>query len=240
MRRLFSGSVVSAALICGCLTARADELYSMDRVKLASPGHLPATLVEMLKPLGFRVWSKDGEKKKVICEVFWVRQVSGQSAMTEDAAGPGRVLYGSVRAGALVGMVHFLVTESYVRDFRFVTLRPGYYTMRYAIMPKGVRENQRGDFVVLSPVSVERNAAHSPSLDELMRRGRLTSRTKRPAMMSLVEVDTDQRFPSLNTDDEGTSVLQDKLHLKPGKSGTGRDLPLALVVVTNIPEDLGD
>jgi hypothetical protein len=61
--------------------------------------------------------------------------------------------------------------------------------------------------------------------------------------MSLVEVDTDQKFPSLITDDEGTCVLQVKLHLKSAKSkksDTPQEVSLALIVVTSIPEDLGD
>ena len=174
----------------------------------------------------------------LICEIFWASSISAQN---EATASPN-LFYSRLKPGTLIGVIHFMIIERYVRDYRTQLLKPGYYTLRYAAMPEGTNGSQL-DFVLLSPVREERNPAQVPTLDELVRRGRLSSGTKRPSMMSLVEADPDQPFPSLITDDEGTCMLQVKLRLrpaKPTKSGPASDLPIALVVVTAIPEDLGD
>jgi hypothetical protein len=182
------------------------------------------------------VFTHSDNAKTVICEIFWARTAAAGEAPRESS----KALYGRLKPGALVGVIHFLVTERYVRDYRSQIFKPGYYTMRYSATPEGIKEDGPVDFVLLSPVSTDRNPAHTVPLDELARRARLASRGRRPAMMSLVEVDTDESFPSLTTDDEGTCVLQVKLSMKSTKSVPAHELPLALVVVTAIPEDLGD
>lgn len=214
-----------------------EGLYSMEAVTTprASPD-FPRSLVGAVRPQGFRVFARSDNAKTVICEIFWARTTTAGEAPQESS----KALYGRLKPGALVGVIHFLVTERYVREYRSQIFKPGYYTMRYAVTPEGVKEDGPVDFVLLSPVSADRNPAQTVALDELARRARLASRSRRPAMMSLVEIDTDESFPSLTTDDEGTCVLQVKLRMKSTKSVPGQELPLALVVVTAIPEDLGD
>jgi|SRR5271154_1714590 len=232
------GLILSLLLAIGWARAWGDEAYSLKPTRLRASAHLPQSLVSALRPQGFRVYGKINGVETLICEIFWARDIAAQDAAPASTS----LLYGSLKTGTLVGVVHFLIIERYVRDYRSQLIKPGYYTMRYAAMPEGVNRSEL-DFVLLSAVSADRNPEQVPALDELVRRGRLCSRTRRPLMMSLAEVDKDQSFPSLTTDEEGTSVLQVKLRVKPAKStrpGPSREFPLALTVVTSIPEDLGD
>lgn len=217
-------------------SAWGEELYSMEAVTPRASAHFPQSLVDALRPQGFRVFTRSDNAKAVICEIFWARRTAAGEVPSESS----KALYGRLKPGSLVGVIHFLVAERYVRDYRSQVFKAGYYTMRYAVKPEGANENGPVDFVLLSPVSADRNPAQTVALDELVRRARLASGSRRPATMSLVETDTDQSFPSLTTDDEGTCVLQVKLRMKSTKSLPGQELPLALVVVTAIPEDLGD
>jgi hypothetical protein len=123
-------------------------------------------------------------------------------------------------------------------------LRPGYYTMRYAVMPKSgnwrEKRKEPRDFVLLTPVRADRNPTTVLPVQELIHRSRLASPIHHPVAMSLVAVDPDESLPSLITDDEGTSVLQVNLRDASATGKASRPLPVALVVITSIPEDLGD
>jgi hypothetical protein len=227
--------ILGLLLATGAAPAWCDDAYSMKPATPRASAHLPQNLVNSLSPQGFRVYGEINDVRTLICEIFWARDISPSSAAPASA-----LFYSSLKPGTLVGVIHFFIIERYVRDYRSQLIKPGYYTMRYAPMSEGPNGGDL-DFVLLSAVSVDRNPQQTPARDELVRRARLASRTRRPLMMSLAEIDNDQPFPSLTTDEEGTSVLQVKLHVKAAKSATpAREFPLALTVVTSIPEDLGD
>jgi hypothetical protein len=239
MRQLLLSCLILALfLAASSAPARAEDAYTMKPGKPRPSAGLPQGLVNVLSPQGFRVYGKLNGQQTLICEVFWVRDIAVQHGATASAT----LFYNNLKPGTLLGVVHFLIIERYVRDYRSQIFRPGFYTMRYSPMPEGPNGSQL-DFALLSPVSADRNLEQIPTFDDMVRRGRISSRTKRPSMMSLSEIDTDRTFPSLITDEEGTSVLQVKLRIRSGKSAahdSSRDLPLALTVITAIPEDLGD
>ncbi len=208
----------------------------MQRVKPQVSAHLPYALVSRLQSNGYSVSGEYPGGKGPICEVFWAKQVS-----TEQGPLPaGGVLYGKLKQGSLIGVIHFLVIQRYVRDYRSQMLKPGYYTMRYAVMPKGSDEKEPRDFVLLTPVSADRRPGRTLPLPQLVHLSRLASPTKRPVALSLVDIDPDQSLPSLITDEEGTSVLQVNLQAPAARARAFQDIPIALVVITSIPEDLGD
>jgi len=232
------GLILSLLLAIVSGLAWGDDAYSLKPTSPRASAHFPQSLVNALSPQGFRVYGNISGVETLICEIFWARNISAQEA----APASTNLLYGTLKPGTLIGVIHFLIIERYIRDYRSQMLKPGYYTMRYAAMPEGANASDL-DFVLLSATSADPNPAQVPALDELVRRARLASRNRRPLMMSLAEIDKDQPFPSLTTDEEGTSVLQIKLPVKPAKStrpGPPREFPLALTVVTSIPEDLGD
>jgi hypothetical protein len=213
-----------------------DEPYSIEPVTLQASGGLPQGLLHSLQPQGTRLFGYSDGVKTAICEIFWVRAIGGQ----EGSKGASQGFYGRLKQGAAIGVVHFLIVKDYIRDFRSQTIKPGYYTLRYAVMPGGIAENEPHDFVVLIPASDDRDLDHPLPFAELARRSQMAFHSKRPASMSLVEVDNDLKtFPGVVTDDEGTCVLQVKVHVKTGTSSVAREFPLAIVLVTSIPENSG-
>lgn len=212
-----------------------DQLYSMDRIKPRA-STLSSSLISLLQPLGYRVSGEAYGVKGPICEIFWVKAVRTENG-PPTASG---ILYGHLKQGSLIGVIHFLVIQRYVRDYRSQMLRPGYYTMRYAVMPKGADEKEPRDFVLLTPVSADRSPEITLPLPRLVHLSRMASPISHPVALSLVAIDSDQSLPSLITDEEGTSVLQVKLRAAARGGKAPRDVPVALVVITAIPEDLGD
>jgi hypothetical protein len=212
--------------------------YSLDRTKPQVSANLPASLVHLLQPNGYQVFGKADEDKYLICEVFWAKTI--HTAAGESPSPASSILYSNLKQGSLIGVIHFLIVQRYVRDYRSQTLRPGYYTMRYAVMPKGSDDKEPRDFVLLTPVNADRSPAITLPLADLVHRSRLASPIKRPVALSLVAIDPDEKLPSLVSDEEGTSVLQVKLPAAPVGGKRTEDVPVALVVITSIPEDLGD
>lgn len=225
----------------GTTRARCDDepvSYSLEQTKPQISANFPANVVSHLQHSGYRVYGKSEGEKYLICEVFWaktIRTVPGESPLLA-----GGVLYSNLKQGSLIGVVHFLIVERYIRDYRAQTVYPGYYTMRYEVMPKGSDDKQPQDFVLLTPVTADKSPAATLPLAELVHRSRFASPHKRPVALSLVAIDPDEKLPSLVSDEEGTSVLQVKLRAQSKGGKPSEDVPVALVVITSIPEDLGD
>jgi hypothetical protein len=240
--------------------------YSMKHVKPHASRDLPASVIGALQPRGYRIFRKpdpdkppydpdrddhaakakdrdddDDDENKLVTEIFWAK-----SLQMENTNIPADVLYGNLKQGSFVGVIHFLLLQRYVRDYRSQMLRPGYYTMRYAVMPKGSNlpsshnVSEPRDFLLLTPIEDDRSPRDTISVPELVHRSRLASPVHHPVALSLAAIDTDHALPSLITDDEGTATLQLKLASAPVQGKKSENFPLALVVITAIPEDLGD
>jgi len=126
--------------------------------------------------------------------------------------------------GEFVGIMHLPMAGS---DFRCQSIKPGYYTMRYALIPQdgnhmGVSPNR--DFVLLTPVSADADPAKAVGFNDLVKLSKQASGTNHPAVISLAAA-TAQNFPSVGQDDQGHWMLQVKL---PTSSG---ELPFALILV---------
>lgn len=236
-RRIGCGLLLlSVALALGAAPAWGDTTYSIEPVKIQASARLPESVLGVLRPQGTRLIADSDGSKTAICEIFWAQQI----ATKDETTGAKQLPYGSLKQGTLLGIVHFLVIQQYVRDFRPQTIRPGYYTMRYAMVMGGLSGNEPRNSVVLVPTINDRSLDLVMPVADLVRRSELAFHTKGPAIMSLVEVDTDLKdFPGVITDDEGTCVLQVKVRVKSLKNGGSQELPLAIVLVTSIPEDSG-
>jgi hypothetical protein len=229
--------VLIMAVTLGTFPAWAVEPYSTEPAKPKVSDQLPASLVENLDPTGTLLFTYSNGLKEAICEIFWAKTVALQST-----ASTGLLRYSDLKPGSFVGVIHLLpeATEDYYEDYHNQKLKPGFYTMRYAVLPAGIGANGpiQGDFLVLSPARLDRDARHILPSEDLVKLGRLVSRTDLPASMRLVSADvkTDP-FPPLKTDDVGICVMQVMLHGKP-VSGAPPRMALAMVVVTPVP-DLG-
>jgi hypothetical protein len=221
--------------------ARVPEPYSIERVQLQTSAKLPKSLANSLDPQGSVLFTSENGVRMNVCEVFWAKAVTEREVPSKSST----LIYGSLRPGELVGVVHFLpeADEEYRKDSKDQKLKPGYYTMRYGILQSGIGPNgpEQGDFVLLSPVALDRDPAQVISANELIRLSRFASHTKEPAVMNLIDVTTARKdFPGVTTDYAGTCVMQVKLHVKPRKGAPApQDLALAIVIMTPLVEGEG-
>jgi hypothetical protein len=219
-------------------TAAGQEPYAVEPVTAQASAYLPDSLVKGLEPEGSRLFTYINGLKTTVCEVWWVKDLLPQDGLARGA----QLKYGNLRAGSLVGVIHYFAGTGgeYHEDFRDQKLRPGFYTMRYARMPedsphKGV--NPYPDFLLLSPVSVDRDPSRVLEPEELLRNSRFASRTTHPAVLSLVPATetANQATPVVRTDDAGSCILQVRLQAKANSAPHPFDL--AIILVKPIPLD---
>jgi hypothetical protein len=221
------------------IPCRAQEPYAIEPTACKASAYLPQSVVDALNPDGVRLFTYSNGLKMPIMEIFWSKTVKAQSSTTS----PGALLYGNLTPGTMVGVVHFLAeaNEDYREDFRDQKLKPGYYTMRYGVQPEDPEQKQSTarDFLLLSPVSVDRDPAKTPGVEDLTHSSRMASHAKFPAVLSLVPVTPGQKEPGVRTDDTGTCVLQFRVKLESDKDPSAKEQAMALIVVTPIKDNSG-
>jgi hypothetical protein len=215
--------------------AGAVEPYSIEPVTVQVSAYLPASVVQGLDPQGSRLVTTLNGLKTTMSEVWWARSVPTQDSPSKSSG----LLYGNLKVGGLVGVIHFLadVDPDFREDFRDQKLRPGYYTMRYAPEPEDKEHKEVSpyrDFLVLSPVSVDREPDKVLGMDELLKWSRLATRSRHPAVLSLVPAGQGYKnVPVLQTDDAGTCTMHVRLHSQGEKSGPSLDLAIILITPRN-------
>ena len=205
-----------------------------------SSAHLAKPVESALDPTGVLVSHDVNGKKEPICEVFWARMVPEVPIPEHPPTTNG---YARVRQGALVGVIHLLpeAIEDYFEDFENQELKPGYYTMRYAVRQAGIGEHgpRLGDFVILSPIALDASPTRLLTIDEMVRLGMAASRGEQPARIQLVKVDDlGSSLPEVVTDQDGGGTLHFELKLARSKAEPGENFKMALLVVRPKP-DLG-
>jgi hypothetical protein len=214
IRRTRPVTMLLATALLTAVWAWSEGTYKIEPVTTA-PSDIPKPLQDVLQAQGTRVQGGKG----VVCEV-WVGK-----AVAQSAGGNPDAVYPSLGMGTLVGVLHFTAAGS---DFRGQTIKPGYYTLRYALLPQDGNHmgvNPYRDFLLLSPVTADTQVDKPLQPLDLYKLSRQASGTNHPAVMSLVPPAQGATFPSLTQDDQGHSVLQIKV------GSAGGDLPIALVVV---------
>jgi hypothetical protein len=172
---LFSSLYVAVAL---CLISA----LSAAQVRLETAGPLPDTAVapeigKAVSTQGYRVLLGG----KTLCEI-WLA-----TSMARPATAGEHTVYSAMLApGALAGVVVF---PNGAKDFRGQTIRPGMYTLRYALMPNdgnhlGVAPER--DFLLLVPAANDRSPATTASAAEVNRASAAASGTNHPATFMLV------------------------------------------------------
>jgi len=216
----------------------AAEPYQIDHATAEPSASLPKAVVDGLNPQGWMLYTESNGLKEPICEVFLAKTVAGQ-----NAAASGNLQYGTFKEGALLGVVHLLpeATDDYSADSHNQKLTPGYYTMRYGLLPAGTYEHgiKMGEFVILTPVSLDHDPARIPKPDELKRDSASGSNLDMPVTMELVAPDaSSKQIPNVTMDDAGTGTFQARVPLTVGQGDT-KDLRLAIRMLTPVPHDDG-
>lgn len=219
---------VVAAIIVSASAAWGAEPFSLEPADL-NAADLPQSVVAALNGHGTRVFTYVNGLRMPVCEIFWAQTASTQASKE----GMGRATYANLVPGSMVGVIRFLAESSdeYREDFHDQKLKAGYYTMRYAALSG---EDAR-DFLVLSPVTADRDPARVLANDQLITQSRLASHTGQPAVLSLATTEISaNELPRLRMDESGTCILQDKLH-----GASAGEMGLAVVVANPISDEDG-
>jgi hypothetical protein len=183
----------------------------------APPADVPNPLQALVDPQGTRAVDGQGT---TVCEV-WLRKALPANPNPNSSSD---VLYGAIAEGMLLGVLHF---PAQAADFRGQALKPGFYTMRYVLIPQDGNHmgvNPYRDVIVLGPVAADTTPDAVLKFDALVKLSRLASGTPHPALLVMAPVGGENP-PSVVKDDQGHWNLQVKLH---GQSG---DIPIAVTVV---------
>lgn len=201
---------------CAAVSAFGQGGYKAEAIG-AAPADVPAAIQSTLDPQGVRV---TGDQGAMLCEV-WLRKTLPTSANPNTSSD---VLYGALPAGAFLGVLHFPKDAA---DFRSQTIKAGFYTLRYALIPQDGNHmgvNPSRDAMVLSPVSADKDPDKVLSFEDEVKLSQQASGTPHPGFLVGAPV-SGTSFPSVAKDDAGHWNVQLK-----GQSKSG-DLPLAFTVV---------
>ena len=207
--------LVLAIQLCALASAFGQGNYKAEAIG-AAPADVPASLQSTLDTAGVRVSSDQG----ALCEV-WLRKTLPASATPNTSSD---VLYGALPEGAFLGVLHFPKDAT---DFRSQTIKAGFYTLRYALIPQDGNHmgvNPSRDAFILGPVAADTDPDKVLSFDDIVKLSRQASGTPHPGFLVGAAASGDT-FPSVAKDDSGNWNLQVKGHKSSG------DLPLAFTVV---------
>jgi hypothetical protein len=246
-RRILLSACVLTVVICATLSWAAEP-YLIDSVALPASPAIPQSLRAALNAQGSLLYTYSNGLKEPICEIFLAKAVTGQSVTPAQNQAPASGLpamhYRNLSPGSLIGVIHLLreATEDYYVDSHEQKLKPGYYTLRYALLPAGTYANGpvMGEFAVLSKARGDADPARLWSAKELMQRGQWVSGTSQPACLPLVPADPkSKQSPAILEDDQGVGTFQVTLHVAATKGAASSDLDLAMVVLTPAPHPEG-
>jgi hypothetical protein len=172
-------------------------------------------LKKTLEPKGWKISLSDGS----YCDL-WLR--AGVPVGKTDASG---AVYTWLGESSLVGVITF---EKPTTDFRGQSVKPGSYTMRYAVHPTD--GNHMGispirDFLVMLPVAMDPNPEAAFKFEELTKMSTKVTGTNHPGVLSLVQLDSAPAAPKLDTDESNHVIFSGSI-----KNASGATMPIALIV----------
>lgn len=202
--------------------------YKVEEFSAAAPAELAPAVRETLGNSALRVVGPEGP----MCEI-WLRAVTPARTAAEQNLGIG---YGQFEEGTLFGAVRFL-RES--RDFRKQLLKPGVYTMRYALNP--VDGNHMGvspirDFLLLLPAADDTNPSNA-SRDDVIKLSKKSIGLNHPSVWSIASGEgAHAKLPEIvHLEDEDAWVVFFRLQVK-AEGGAAAPLVMGLIVAGHAPE----
>ena len=193
------------------------QTYKVENSGAPPAPDLSKPLQDALESQGTRVVNAQGG---TLLEVWLPKTVPTSSS----ASASSDSLYGSLNEGVFLGVLHFPAQGA---DFRGQAIKPGFYTLRYGLIPQDGNHmgvNPTRDVLVLCPVAADNDLGTVLKFDDLVKLGRQASGTAHPGVLVGAPVNGDS-FPAVVKDDQGHWDLQVKIH------GTSGDLPFAFTVV---------
>ncbi len=202
--------------------------YKVDSFEAAAPTELAAAVRETLGNTAIRVTGPEGP----LCEI-WLRKVVPALANPPQKLG---IAYGQFEEGTLFGAVRFLRET---RDFRKQLVKPGVFTLRYALNP--VDGNHMGvspirDFLLLLPAAEDVNPANLARLDTI-NLSKKSIGLNHPSAWSITNGEGEHaKMPEVaRLEEEDAWVLYFRVQVLP-TGGAPAPLVLGLIVMGHAPE----
>jgi len=215
--RLHRAHVVILAVQLLLASLAFGQTYKVENAGAPAAGQLPQSLQNALESQGAKVENGQGG---TLLEVWFAKTVATNSS----ASSSSDYLYPYLTEGEFLGVLHF---SSPGADFRGQPIKPGFYTLRYGLIPQDGNHmgvNPTRDVLVLCPAAADTDLNADLKFDDLVKLSRLAAGTPHPAFLVGAPVNG-TTFPAVAKDDQDHWNLQVKLH---GSSG---DLPFAFTVV---------
>ncbi|MEK6320551.1 MAG: hypothetical protein AABN33_02585 [Acidobacteriota bacterium] len=180
----------------------------------ADPGASDA-LKKALEAKGWRITLSDG----AYCDIWLRAAVPGGKT---DAAG---AVYTWIGDSTLIGVITLARATT---DFRGQSLKPGSYTLRYAVHPAD--GNHMGispirDFLVMLPLATDPSPDAQFKFEELTKMSTKVSGTSHPGILSLIQLASAPAAPKLETDEHNNLVFSAAI-----KNQSGAAMPISFVV----------
>ncbi len=193
------------------------QTYKVENAGAPAAGQIAQPLQNALESQGVKVQSDQGG---TLLEVWFAKNVASNSSASPSSD----YLYPSLTDGEFVGVLHF---PSAGADFRGQAIKPGFYTLRYGLIPQDGNHmgvNPTRDVLVLCPVAADTDLSANLKFDDLVKLSRQAAGTPHPAFLVGAPVNG-STFPATAKDDQDHWNLQVKLH------GSNGELPFAFTVV---------
>lgn len=215
MRHTRSRCFVFLLLICvtSLASAQSGKVTPLDAL---TDSAVPEQVRAATGPKGYRVALDDGS---LACELWFAKTLNLQPK--KDVPGAA---YPEIAESSFFGVLHFPQQGS---DYRGQPIAPGYYTLRYELLPND--GNHLGaapsrDFLLILPVAADSDPAASLKTPEVIARSQKASGTRHPAPLSLVQPDSSSS-PTVSKGEEDHWIFSTSIPL-----ASGQTFPIALVV----------
>lgn len=204
-------SIITLALYIAAQPGKVEAIGPL------TDGSVSESVRGALEQKGYRIKLADGS---TLCDI-WLRD----GAPAQPKADISGAAYTVLPESALVGVISFPAPS---KDFRGQQIKPGIYTLRYALHPTD--GNHMGispirDFLLLVPATDDRDVSARYKFEELAKLSAKASGTNHPAVMSLLVPENLQELPSLTENEHGHLVFSTKLKLQ-----SGGELKIGLIV----------
>jgi hypothetical protein len=191
------------------------DSYKVETIGALTETKVAESMRAAVSDKGLRVADAKG---KVVCEVWFNKSLPTVKEV------PSSALFG-IPEGAFAGIIHFPNNAS---DFRGQGIKPGYYTLRYALILQdgnhlGVSPSR--DFFLIASVADDKDPKASLKNDEMLKLSRAGSGSSHPSPWSLVSPTSEKDLPRVVTNEHEHVILETKI---PTASGA---LAVGLIVV---------
>jgi hypothetical protein len=168
----------------------------------APPSELPPAVAATLQKDGSKVVAGNGS---AFCEVWFRTTAPSGPKSAEDG-----VTLPTIPQGALLGALRFPAKGA---DRRGQGIKPGVYTLRYALQPvngdhQGVAPQR--DFMLMVPAADDPGPAATPGFDDLVKLSTKASGTPHPAVLSMSS-SSNTTFPELKKEGDNDWALHAKI-----------------------------